>query len=84
MEQRRLKACVTPLLMREPGDEAVLDMTAAFLKEQGRMKYLRPLYRALYKSSIGKDTALKTFEEARLGYHPIAAKMVASDLRLAI
>jgi leukotriene-A4 hydrolase len=58
-------------------------MAADFLKEQGRMKYLRPLYRALFKSKMGKDTALKTFEEARDGYHPIAAKMVASDLRLA-
>lgn len=67
-----------------PGDDAVLDMTAAFLKEQGRMKYLRPLYRALYKSSIGKETALKTFEEARQGYHPIAAKMVANDLKVAV
>ncbi len=64
------------------GDGAILGQTAEFLKEQGRMKYLRPLYRALFKSKIGKELALKTFQEARAGYHPIAAKMVASDLKV--
>ena len=44
------------------------------------MKYLRPLYRALYRSKIGREIALRTFEVARPTYHPIAAKMVASDL----
>jgi leukotriene-A4 hydrolase len=53
------------------------------VKSQGRMKYLRPLYRALrlYKDG-GRAFAEKTFEEARRMYHPIAEKMVASDLGL--
>ena len=61
-------------------DEAVLPLTVQFLKEQGRMKFLRPLYRALYKSKMGKEAALQTFKEAGGSYHPIAAKMVAADL----
>ncbi len=56
-------------------------MAVGFLKEQGRMKYLRPLYRALARKH--KDLALETFKGAAASYHPIAAKMVASDLGVA-
>ena len=63
-------------------DEAVLPLTVQFLKEQGRMKFLRPLYKALFKSKMGKETAVQTFKEARSSYHPIAAKMVAADLQV--
>ncbi|KAK9797774.1 hypothetical protein WJX73_000383 [Symbiochloris irregularis] len=63
------------------GDEAALPLTAAFLKEQGRMKFLRPLYQVLCRSEKGRQVAVQTFESARGTYHPIAAKMVASDLK---
>ena len=63
------------------GDTAVIPGTVEFLKSQGRMKYLRPLYRALSKKR--KEVALETFKDAQSGYHPIAAKMVAADLGLA-
>lgn len=53
-----------------------------FLTEQGRMKFTRPLYRALYKSAKGKELAVKTFKEHRNMYHNIAAKMIAKDLEL--
>lgn len=52
-----------------------------FLSEQGRMKFLRPLYRALHKSKEGKQLALDTFAAQKDKYHPIAAKMVAADLQ---
>ncbi len=55
-------------------------MLSRFL--QGRMKYLRPLYRSLYRSKMGRALALSTFEEVRASYHPIASKMVAADLGL--
>ena len=63
-------------------DEAVLPLAVQFLKEQGRMKFLRPLYRALFRSRMGKQAALDTFKEAGSSYHPIAAKMVAADLNV--
>lgn len=44
------------------------------------MKYLRPLYRALHQHEVGRALAYETFSLARNSYHPIAAKMVASDL----
>lgn len=63
-------------------DEAVLPLTVHFLREQGRMKFLRPLYKALFRSKMGKDVAIQTFKEACQSYHPIAAKMVAADLQV--
>ncbi|KAI3426280.1 hypothetical protein D9Q98_008653 [Chlorella vulgaris] len=67
------------------GDDAVLPGVEAFLQEQGRMKFLRPLYRALNNSKSGtaKKAAVETFERNKRSYHPIAAKMVAVDLKLA-
>lgn len=61
-------------------DSAILPLVTDFLKSQGRMKYLRPLYRALYKSKTGRGPAVEVFQAAKSSYHPIAAKMVASDL----
>lgn len=50
------------------------------LFRQGRMKFVRPLYRALCKSEKGKELAISTFLMKKDFYHPICAKMVASDL----
>ncbi|CAK0875953.1 unnamed protein product [Prorocentrum cordatum] len=55
---------------------------AAFATEQGRMKFVRPVYRALCKSSSGRQLALDTFAEYRSSYHPICRKMIESDLEL--
>ncbi|KAK8546176.1 hypothetical protein V6N13_067403 [Hibiscus sabdariffa] len=53
------------------------------LKEVGRMKYLRPLYRALVQGA-GKEEekilAKRVFAEARECYHPIAQGVVESIL----
>jgi len=56
--------------------------TVNFLREQGRMKFVRPLYRQMFKNSATKDLAVQTFEENRSSYHSIAAKMIAEDLEL--
>lgn len=63
--------------------EKVLQASLNFLTEQGRMKFVRPLYRALFKSKFGKDAAVSTFKENRNIYHGIASKMVAKDLEIA-
>jgi len=47
----------------------------------GRMKFARPLYRALMKVDL--DFAVKTFLENEDFYHPICRKMVKSDLKAA-
>ena len=53
-----------------------------FVTCQGRMKFVRPLYRALRDSPCAnaKETAVRTFIENADFYHPICRKMVASDL----
>lgn len=45
-------------------------------------QYLRPLYRALYANPKSRQAALDTFAAHREMYHPIAAKMVATDLQV--
>ena len=52
----------------------------SFLTRQGRLKYLRPLYRALLENPATADRARSIFEKARGGYHPIAAASVESLL----
>ncbi|KAJ1668236.1 Leucyl aminopeptidase yscIV [Coemansia sp. RSA 1813] len=60
--------------------EDVFDSTVAMLSEQGRMKYTRPLYRAMAASGEkGNSLAIKTFSSCRSSYHPICARMVAGD-----
>ncbi|RHY91445.1 hypothetical protein DYB35_010087 [Aphanomyces astaci] len=60
----------------------ILPYVEVFLKEQGRMKFVRPLYRDLYKSKIGAVAARRIFAESKDTYHPIARKMIAKDLEL--
>jgi len=60
----------------------VFDHALEFVKQQGRMKFVRPLYRSLYRSKHGKDAAVKTFLSHHKMYHGIAQKMVAKDLEL--
>ena len=61
-------------------DSSVLDATCDILRSQGRMKFVRPLFKALKRSVMGKELSVKLFTEVRAGYHPIAEKMVAADL----
>jgi leukotriene-A4 hydrolase len=63
-------------------DKSVLPVVTRFITSQGRMKFIRPLYKALYASEMGKDLAVETFLRNKDFYHPIGAKMVASDLLL--
>lgn len=64
----------------EAGDESILPVVVRFVTTQGRMKFVRPLYRALYQSPMGKKLAVDTFLDSKDFYHPICAKMIASDL----
>ena len=68
------------MLAVEAGDVSILPVVVRFITSQGRMKFVRPLYRALFHSDMGKDTAVSTFLENKDFYHPIAAKMIAADL----
>ncbi|XP_066014580.1 leukotriene A-4 hydrolase [Pocillopora verrucosa] len=56
--------------------------TVTFITIQGRMKYIRPLYKELYAKEESKVLAVTTFQENRAFYHPIAAAQLAKDLGL--
>jgi leukotriene-A4 hydrolase len=61
-------------------DPSILPVAVRFITTQGRMKFVRPLYKALYRSEMGKDLAVSTFLKHQDFYHPIATKMIATDL----
>ncbi len=58
----------------------ILPHVQEFLLKQGRMKFVRPLYRLLGNSKIGAQLAFDLFAEHSSIYHPIARKMIRSDL----
>lgn len=66
------------------GVDWIVPKVVEFLKAQGRMKYVRPLYKALNACSAvnGTYVAKTTFIQFNGIYHPIARKMLASDLNV--
>eukprot|EP00047_Mylnosiga_fluctuans_P005133 m.238626 g.238626 ORF g.238626 m.238626 type:complete len:604 (-) comp13332_c0_seq1:98-1909(-) len=60
----------------------VFPAVVEFVTRQGRMKYVRPLYRALHKCASAGRLAVETFLKHRAQYHNIASTMIAKDLGL--
>jgi len=60
--------------------ETIFPHVVKFVTEQGRMKFVRPLYRLLNNTKNGSSLAKKTFIENRSFYHPIAAAMIEKDI----
>jgi hypothetical protein len=64
------------------GYDTVYPNVVSFLKEQGRMKFVRPLFRDLFRAEgVAKQIALDTFSQHREAYHPIGTSLSLS-LRL--
>lgn len=74
--------CVWYILKLRSGDASVMSGLKDFLSSQGRMKYLKPLYRALSHSSItnAKEMALELFNGNKVNYHPIAISMCQNEV----
>ena len=62
------------------GSSFIVPHVVAFLTQQGRMKYVRPLYRMLQR--MDQRTAVDTYSTNASSYHPIARKLLESDLKL--
>ncbi len=62
------------------GYDAVLPEVERVLLHVGRMKYLVPLYVALHTRDETRALALRIFERAANGYHPIARAVVQGRL----
>ncbi|TYZ62589.1 hypothetical protein PybrP1_013026 [[Pythium] brassicae (nom. inval.)] len=65
------------------GDARALRKVAGFLREQGRLKFVRPLFRDLCKAA-GPAHAAKVFAQSRRVYHPLAVERVQRDLESAL
>jgi len=68
------------ILAARSGYEPVLPRVREVLGQTGRMKYLKPLYRALAARPETKDLAKELFAQYRATYHPIAQETVAALL----
>ena len=55
-----------------------------FLSEQGRMKFVRPLYRDLMARSEFRDRTMETFRINRPTMHATTAQLVAKDIAQAL
>jgi hypothetical protein len=62
------------------GYEPAYDRLAGFLTEQGRRKFLQPLYQELVKTPAGKERALAIYKRARPTYHPVSVETVDAIL----
>jgi aminopeptidase N len=58
------------------GYDAAWPALERFLVSQGRGKFLRPLYTEMAKTPAGAEMALRIYEKARPGYHPLGQQMV--------
>lgn len=61
-------------------DDTMIDTILRFITTQGRMKFTRPLYRALFASKWSQ-AAEETFFQHQMFYHPICRKMLENDLK---
>ncbi|KAJ3410980.1 Leukotriene A-4 hydrolase [Chytridiales sp. JEL 0842] len=69
------------MLNLQSNRESIFPEVVQFVTTMGRMKYVRTLYRALFKcGDKGKELARKTFKEYKSFYHPICATMVEKDI----
>lgn len=58
----------------------ILPVAFRFITSQGRLKYVRPLYRALSHSKMARRHVTREIFLANQDfYHPMAAKLIASD-----
>ncbi len=64
------------LLSIANGYEPSMPRLELFLTEQGRRKFLKPLYEELVKTSAGKAKAAAIYKVARPGYHPVSIETI--------
>jgi leukotriene-A4 hydrolase len=60
----------------QSGYEPAWPALEQFLAGMGRRKFLRPLYTELAKTPAGAELALRIYEKARGGYHPVSRETV--------
>ncbi|CAM4497609.1 unnamed protein product [Lepidochelys kempii] len=62
--------------------EEAIPLALKMATEQGRMKFTRPLFRDLYNFEKSRDQVVSSFMQHRARMHPVAAMLVAKDLKV--
>ncbi|CAH1265432.1 LTA4H [Branchiostoma lanceolatum] len=62
--------------------EGAVDAALTFVTIQGRMKFVRPLYRDLFGFEKAREKTLTTFKQNRPFMHSTTASLVAKDLKV--
>ncbi|XP_041349920.1 leukotriene A-4 hydrolase-like [Gigantopelta aegis] len=60
----------------------IIPLALAFVSEQGRMKFVRPIYTDLYKWEAARQKAIDNYMEHKDEMHNTTASLVAKDLKL--
>jgi len=60
-----------------------LDRILKFITEQGRMKYIGPIYRELYAWEQARQKTLDTFKKHHLNMMAVSSQKIAKTLHLA-
>jgi hypothetical protein len=68
------------LMAIKAGYEPAYPRLESFLTEQGRRKFLKPLYEELAKTKDGKERAAAIYKKARPTYHPASVETVDTIL----
>jgi leukotriene-A4 hydrolase len=60
---------------------AIIPKALEFVKANGRIKYLIPIYTSLFKWDTAAAQAIETFNKQRPLMHPISARLVANLMK---
>ena len=60
--------------------EQIVEKALKFITQQGRMKYVRPIYRDLLSWDKQRDYAIDVFNENKDFYHSICRNMLEKDI----
>ena len=63
----------------QSGDRSVIPFVTQMLRNVGRMKFVRPLYRGLVKMGAVEE-AVACFEKNKEFYHPICRQMIVREI----
>lgn len=75
--EMRFKWCQLALVGKFDG---VMINVKEFVSEQGRMKFVRPLFKLLDQTYPGGSYGKELFDEVKESYHVLARKMIEKDL----
>jgi leukotriene-A4 hydrolase len=62
--------------------KGAVSLALQFVNEQGRLKFLRPIYRDLFRWEAAKEDAITNFRAHKHEMHPLAVSMLAKDMDL--